>query len=106
MADKPTEPYFAPAAQGRGVTNAQAQPDGAPAWGEDATEIARSAGLGSYGPEPTAQQEREDALLRTLDGVGGSVAGLRVLVLVLCASVLALGAAVTWLWLQLPAAPP
>jgi hypothetical protein len=89
------KPYFAPPAEGP-------MPEGeVPQWGPDSEEIAREAGLGGYGAETAAQETREEALLRTLDRVDGEVSGLRGVVVVLCAAVLALGIAVAWLlWLQ------
>lgn len=100
------KPYFAPSApavrsfEDRMATGlgATTRKDAAsPAWGEDAIEIARQAGLGSYGAELAAQEQREEALLRTLEAVRGEFAGLRSLVLVLVGAMLVLAAAVAWL---------
>jgi hypothetical protein len=90
MDPKDDKPYFAPQAEG-------AAPEGeVPKWGEDAAAIAREAGLGSYGPEPTAQEAREEALLRNLDRIDGEVAGLRGIVFALCAVVLVVVGLVIW----------
>lgn len=88
MSDKP---YFAPQAGG-------AAPEGeVPKWGDDAAAIAREAGLGSYGQDRADQESREEVLIRTLERVDGEVGGLRSIVVVLCAAVFVLGAAVGWL---------
>ncbi len=94
MDTKKEKPYFAPPAEG-------APPEGeVPSWGEDAQAIARQAGLGSYGPETTEQEKREEVLLRIMERVDGEVAGLRSIVLVLCGVVAVLGAVVGWLVLR------
>jgi NAD(P)H-dependent flavin oxidoreductase YrpB (nitropropane dioxygenase family) len=91
MSDKP---YFAPPSKG-------AAPEGeVPSWGQDAQEIAREAGLGSYGGTAADQEMREESMLRALEdaereaGLGRPMRGL---VVVLCAAVLVLGAVVAWM---------
>ncbi len=99
------KPYFAPSApavrsfedrMASGLTTTR-KDAASIAWGEDAAEIARQAGLGSYGAELATQEQREEVLLRTLEAVRGEFAGLRSLVLVLVGAMLVLAAAVAWL---------
>lgn len=108
---KPIEPYFAPSApaprsfgdttpETAGLVVPRVHSGEAPAWGEDAEQIAREAGLGSYGAEGAEQEHREEVLLRTLEAVRGEFAGLRAIVLVLIALVFVLFVAVAWLWLR------
>ena len=100
-----SKPYFAPPAEG-------AVPEGeVPAWGDDAKAIAREAGLGSYGADPSDQEAREDALITGLEHaeqeafkdftprqrVEDDLAALKGLVSVLVVIVFALGVAVGWL---------
>ncbi len=99
MSDKqPSEkPYFAPPAT---EEERAARVDRGTEWGEDAQAIQRQAGLGSYGPEPTDQEARENALIRTLERVDAEVASLRSWVFGLYGVVFGLGAAVMWLSLR------
>ena len=84
------KPYFAPPAEG-------APPEGeVPSWGEDAQEIAREAGLGSYGGDAADQQSREEALLRSLESMDTELARARLTVRILGLAVLVLVCALVW----------
>jgi hypothetical protein len=97
MANDPkNESYFAPPSVQTDTVPAQS----APAWGEDAEEIARTAGLGSYGAEALDQEAREEAVIRGLERTDGEVRALRALVNWLCVCVVTLGAVVGWMLLH------
>ena len=84
------KPYFAPPADGT-------PPEGeVPKWGEDAKEIAREAGLGSYGRDPAEQAGREETLLRTLESAGTDLARARLMVWILGIAVVVLVCTLTW----------
>jgi hypothetical protein len=86
----PDKPYFAPPATG-------APPEGeVPAWGEDAQEIAREAGLGSYGADPIEQGIREEPLIESLEHADADMVRLRLTVRVLGFAVFALVCALVW----------
>lgn len=90
---KEDKPYFAPPAEGE-------VPEGElPKWGEDAQEIQREAGLGSYGrPElPGEQAKREDALLHGLERLDGELASLRSWVYALGLAVATTMGVITWM---------
>ena len=98
MSDKTSDDkaraYFAPPSDGT-------TPEGeVPVWGEDAEEIARTAGLGSYGAAMDEQEAREETLLGTIERVDNEVRALRALVVVLCAAAVLQGIAVIWLVLR------
>jgi hypothetical protein len=95
MANPKNESYFAPPADAAAVQGVQAQ--SSPAWGEDAEEIARTAGLGSYGAETLDQEAREEAVIRGLERTDGEVRALRAMVNWLCVCVVGLGVAVGWI---------
>lgn len=93
---KGDKPYFAPAAEG-------APPEGeVPTWGEDAQAIAREAGLGSYGADPSEQELREDSLMRSLEqaerevGLSGGVVQQQLTVRILGIAVIVLLGALIW----------
>jgi hypothetical protein len=89
MSDR-DKPYFAPPAEG-------APPDGeAPSWGEDAQEIAREAGLGSYGADPIEQATREEPLIESLERADADMARMRLTVRILGVAVLVLVCALVW----------
>lgn len=89
MADR-DKPYFAPPAEGT-------PPEGeVPSWGEDAEQIAREAGLGSYGADPTEQESREEMLLRSLEHVDAELVRARLTVRILGVAVLILVCVLIW----------
>lgn len=69
-------------------------------WGEDATEIAATAGLGSYGAEVSDQVAREDALIRGLERMDGEIRALRRYVGWLSFVLVAAIASTAWLFLK------
>lgn len=84
------DPYFAPPAKG-------SPPEGeVPSWGEDAKEIAREAGLGSYGSDPADQESREETLIGTLEGADADMVRMRLTVRILGVTVVILVCALLW----------
>jgi len=84
------KPYFAPPAAG-------APPEGeAPTWGEDAQEIAREAGLGSYGTDPIEQDLREEPLIESLEAADADMVRMRLTVRILGFAVILLACALIW----------
>jgi len=94
------ESYFAPSSPTAPVSTVSESPT----WGDDAADIAQTAGLGSYGAETLEQQAREEAVIRGLERMDGQVFGqvqaLRGLVNWLCVCVVVLGAAVGWMLIR------
>jgi hypothetical protein len=89
MADR-DKPYFAPPAKG-------ATPEGeVPTWGEDAQEIAREAGLGSYGADPIEQEQREEPLIESLERADADMVRMRLTVRILGLIVIVLVCALIW----------
>ena len=85
----PDNPYFAPPAEG-------APPDGeVPTWGEDAQEIAREAGLGSYG-DPIERDQREEPLIQSLERADADMVRMRLTIRILGLAVFVLLAALIW----------
>lgn len=86
----PDKPYFAPPAKG-------APPEGeVPTWGEDAQEIAREAGLGSYGADPIEQGTREEPLIESLERADADLVRMRLTVRLFGLAVLVLLCALIW----------
>lgn len=84
------KPYFAPPAEG-------APPEGeVPTWGEDAQEIAREAGMGSYGADPIEQEQREEPLIESLERADADMVRMRLTVRILSIAVLVLVCALLW----------
>lgn len=93
MANDPkNENYFAPPTMQADTVPAQSTP----AWGEDAEEIARTAGLGSYGADVLDQAAREEAVIRGLERTDAEIRALRGLVNWLCVCVVGLCIWVGW----------
>lgn len=86
----PDKPYFAPPAEG-------ATPAGeVPTWGEDAQEIAREAGLGSYGADPIEQDQRQEPLIQSLERADADMVRMRLTIRILGLAVFVLIAALIW----------
>lgn len=86
----PDKPYFAPPAQGT-------PPAGeVPAWGEDAQEIAREAGLGSYGADPIERDQHEEPLIQSLERADADLVRMRLTVRILGLAVIVLAGALIW----------
>ena len=88
----PDKPYFAPPAEGATLQGE------VPTWGTDAQEIAREAGLGSYGGDPLDQESREEALLRALERSDADLSRTRLTAALLSLITLLLTCALIWLW--------
>ena len=94
--DPKDQSYFAPATDTVPPVPSVSDGEGR-AWGQDAEEIARAAGLGSYDATMLDQQVREEALLHGLERVNDEVSGLRALVGWMAVCVAALGSTTAWL---------
>lgn len=95
--------YFAPSA-----SPTPGAPSASPVqeeqWGDDAAEIARLAGLGSYGPELEAQRDREDALIGGLERTAAAIGQLRIMVWLLIGAVVVITLALVVIVNRLPTA--
>lgn len=84
------KPYFAPPAE-------DTPPAGEmPTWGEDAQEIAREAGLGSYGADPIERDQHEEPLIQSLERADADMVRMRLTIRILGLAVFILITALIW----------